>query len=195
MAPYIDLGLLDPSDPAPDKEVAAALEDLVNGSLDPFGAAKTIDEVIRADLRVAYASYTSQPDPTLEQLEEGLVRKPNPAGWQRFLWLGLGAVALRVPADHPGQDGVVTFLQELVRLPRHKVPEVVGDEKDVRETELWVKDTAYDDLEQWMYEVNEGSAALRLSPGPPHLRLADHLQGSLPPGRRLAATPMLPSST
>ncbi|POR34425.1 Uncharacterized protein TPAR_05393 [Tolypocladium paradoxum] len=164
MAPHINLGLFDPSDPASDKEVAAALEDLVNGTLEPFGAAKTIDEVIRADVQEAYTSYTSQPHPTPEQLEDGIVRKPSPAGWQRFLWLSLGEVALRVPADHPGQQSVVAFLQELPRLPRHKVPEVIGDTKEVREKELWAQDTAYDGFEQWMYEVNEGNFMARQTP-------------------------------
>ncbi|KAG8427540.1 hypothetical protein J3459_006619 [Metarhizium acridum] len=61
-----------------------------------------------------------------------------------------------VPHDHNSQNLLVALLQQLQRLPRHRVPHKVGDE--VVHKELWVltPENKYDGLEQWLWEIDQG---------------------------------------
>ncbi|KAI2775748.1 hypothetical protein F4815DRAFT_449951 [Daldinia loculata] len=157
MASFISLDLSYEGDTDTDKKIVATLQDLVNDTESPGSAAKIIHGVIIDDCRDAYASYNSVSDPTAEQIESGTVRTPNPGGWMGYLWDCLGRAAMRVPADHKGQDRLVGLLQELQQLPKSPVPEFVAGE--MRETILWniTKETQYEGLTQWLWDLDQGN--------------------------------------
>ncbi|UNI19641.1 hypothetical protein JDV02_005816 [Purpureocillium takamizusanense] len=137
MVSSISLGLSDPDDCKSEVDIANTLQDLVNGATDSASGARDIDKVVVDECR--------QTD------------NPRPSGWQRYLWDCLGKAAMAVPADHPGQDRLVELLRELQRLPRHEVPEKVGDE--LFHKELWVlaPENKYDGFEQQLWELDQGT--------------------------------------
>ncbi|KND91997.1 hypothetical protein TOPH_03376 [Tolypocladium ophioglossoides CBS 100239] len=153
----LTLNISDPGDSKADKEITDTLQSLVNGSIDPAAAAHVIDKTVVTDCQEGLASYTSVPNPTSSQLEDGTIRAPYPAGWLKFLWDCVGKAAMEVPSDHPGQDRLVTLLQELQRLPRHSVPELVAGE--LSERELWTSTPAnrFEGLELWLWELDQGT--------------------------------------
>lgn len=156
MSTTIILDLSKPGDTEEEIKVTNTLEDLVNGSIEPSSAAEIIDRTIVDSCRVDYISYTAVPNPTAEQVRDGTVRAPQPAGWQEYLWRCIGKAAMRVPTDNAGQGYLVDLLQELHRLPRKRVPWLVGG--GLIEKELWdlTPTNHYDYLEQWLWELHEG---------------------------------------
>ncbi|GJN75028.1 hypothetical protein PLICBS_009124 [Purpureocillium lilacinum] len=136
MASPISLALSNPDDDKSLVLIANTLRDFVNGIVAAAAAARDIDKVI---------------------VDECQADDPQPSGWQKYLWNCIGKAAMEIPADHPGQDRLVRLLQELQRLPRHGVPEKVGDE--IFQKELWVltPENKYDGLEQWLWELDQGS--------------------------------------
>lgn len=153
----ITLGLFDEGDSEKDTEIYVVLENLVNGSIDAAMAVCTIDKIIVDDCREAYESYTSMPQPTADQLEDDNIRGPNPAGWLKFLWNCVGKAAMRIPANHEGQDRLVTMLQELQKLPPRRLPWLLSD-GTMTDKELWSLTPAngYEYLEQWLWELDQG---------------------------------------
>ncbi|KAI1658878.1 hypothetical protein F4813DRAFT_355000 [Daldinia decipiens] len=151
----LDLSCEDGSDAK--KRIVATLQDLVNDTESPGSAAKIIHGVIIDDCRDAYTSYNSVSNLTAEQIESSTVRTPKPGGWMEYLWDCLGRAAMRVPADHKGQDRLVDLLQELQQLPKSPVPEFVAGE--MRETLLWniTKETRYEGLTQWLWDLDQGN--------------------------------------
>jgi len=135
MASPISLALSNPDDDKSLVLIANTLRDFVNGIVAAAAAAQDIDKVI---------------------VDECQADDPQPSGWQKYLWNCIGKAAMEIPADHPGQDRLVRLLQELQRLPRHEVPEKVGDE--IFQKELWVltPENKYDGLEQWLWELDQG---------------------------------------
>lgn len=135
MASSIVLDLSDPGDSQSEVRIADTIQDLVNGLKDATTAAQDIDDVV---------------------VSESQTEVPKPSGWQKYLWDCLGKAAMAVPFDHDGQDRLVALLQELQRLPRHKVPQKIGDE--IIQKELWVltQKNRYDGLEQWLWELDQG---------------------------------------
>lgn len=156
---YVDLRLSHHKDSAAQFKIASALDDLVNGFLRPVYAAEIVDEAIRSDLESCYELYKSEPPPSPKILESGLYRKPNPDAWMRSLWIIVTLLAVRVPADHHGQDAVVSFLKELVQLPRYKVPCVTGHSKQTDRMPLWTIER-FQGLLDRMVDVNKGTVAV-----------------------------------
>ncbi|KAJ6440032.1 MFS monocarboxylate transporter [Purpureocillium lavendulum] len=136
MAAAISLNLSDPDDCKAEVQIAGILQGLVNGSASPAAAARDIDKII---------------------VDGCQQEAPNPSGWQKYLWDCLGKSAMVVPSNHPGQDSLISLLEELQRLPRHEVPEQVGDE--VFQKELWTltPENKYEGLEQWLWELDQGT--------------------------------------
>ncbi|KAI0378211.1 hypothetical protein F5Y04DRAFT_291450 [Hypomontagnella monticulosa] len=153
MSHSIPLNLLDADDTDSEKKVATAIQNLVDGSLDPTAAAKLIHQTIIDDCRDAQASLTSASSTAPEQSEKG----PQPDGWMKFVWDCLGKAAMKVPADHEAQDKLIALVQELQQLPKTRIPWVaVGG---ATETTLWelTKENGYAGLAQWLWELNEGT--------------------------------------
>nr|POE94698.1 hypothetical protein CFP56_16935 [Quercus suber] len=129
----IHLNISYPDDTEEEKVIVEQLQSLVDSDTSPRSCAEKIDHVIVADC--AGSSIL---------------------GWQHHLWNCIGKAAMDVPANHPGQDNLVTFLLELQRLPRHRITYHVGEE--VFEKEMWSLTPAnrYDGFEQWMWDLNQG---------------------------------------
>ncbi|KAI0848547.1 hypothetical protein F5Y00DRAFT_270056 [Daldinia vernicosa] len=157
MSSFISLDLSYEGDSVTENKIVATLQDLVDDAESPRSAAKIINRVIIDDCRDASISYNSASDPTAGQIESGTVRAPNPGGWMEYLWDCLGRAAMRVPADHRGQDRLVSLLQELRQLPKILVPGLVAGE--MRETILWniTKETRYEGLTQWLWDLDQGN--------------------------------------
>nr|POE48937.1 hypothetical protein CFP56_39034 [Quercus suber] len=132
MAP-IHLNFIDPNDTDKEKRIVELLQDLINGNTSPKSCAEKIDDIIVTD-----SASSSALD------------------WQKYLWDCIGKAAILVQTDHPGQDHLVAFLQELQQLPRHNVQYHVGEE--VFTKELWhlKAQNRYDGFEQWMWELDQG---------------------------------------
>lgn len=137
------------------KRITTIFQDLVNGIVEPQNAAETIDEIIVGDCQEAYLSYASVvPKPTAQQTISGAVRTPCPSAWLRFLWESFGKTAMVVPYDHAGQDRLVDLIQELQRLPAHKVPEAMGDSLADKELYILTENNGYDGFQDWLSELN-----------------------------------------
>lgn len=160
MSRHIHLRLCDPKDSQAEFKIACALEDMINGYMLPIYAAEIVDESIRADLGECYELCRTIRKPTPQQLENGTIRWPNPGPLMHLLWMGIALIAMRVPADHQGQDHVVEFLQELFRLPQHKVPRIVGYSTEIEFGCLWTDDT-FIAFKGWMVEVDRSELPLR----------------------------------
>jgi len=111
--PLIELNIAQVDDLEASKQVKTTIHNLVNGIVDAATAAQTIDKIIINDCQEAYISYTSIPNPTTEQIENGTIRTPEPAGWLKLLWNSFGKAAIVIPYTHEGQDRLVSLLQEL----------------------------------------------------------------------------------
>ncbi|KAI2641402.1 hypothetical protein GGS26DRAFT_535554 [Hypomontagnella submonticulosa] len=149
----IPLNLFDADDTDSEKRIATVIQDLIDGSQKPASAARIIHETVVVDCRDAQASLDSVPDPSHEQLENG----PQPDGWMKFAWDCLGKAAMKVPADHEGQDKLIALVQELRQLPKASIPWVaVGG---ITETALWdlTKENGYGGLAQWLWELDQGA--------------------------------------
>ncbi|KAJ0108332.1 hypothetical protein J7T55_005309 [Diaporthe amygdali] len=156
----------DPLDPEFTKDkhesqFTLVIQDLINGSIDPESAARTIDKIVVDECQEAFVSYTSVPNPTPEQLADGTILSPQPAGWEHFLWNCLGIAAMKLPADDASQDRLVSLVQELQRLPRHTVPWLAAG--CLKEKELWnlSRENGYAYFKQWLWELHEGHFAGR----------------------------------
>ncbi|XXH05598.1 hypothetical protein Hte_012030 [Hypoxylon texense] len=156
MSAPVVLDLLEPGDSAADVKIITTLQGLVDGLLEPRAAAETIDAEIVRDCQEAYVSYTSVPSPSPEQLENKTIRAPQPAGWIKFLWDCVGKAAMKVPANHAGQDRLVSLLYELQQLPKHRVPWLAAG--NLIEKELWSLNAknGYEGLNQWLWELDQG---------------------------------------
>ncbi|KAI7782020.1 hypothetical protein LA080_013958 [Diaporthe eres] len=152
---------LDPLDPEFTKDkhesqFTTVIQDLINGSVDPASAARAIDKIVVDECQEAFASYTSVPNPTPEQLADGTVLSPRPAGWEFFPWNCLGIAAMKLPADDASQDRLVSLVQELQRLPRRAIPSLTAG--CLGEKELWnlspENGSAYFGV--WLSELHEG---------------------------------------
>ncbi|ETS80477.1 hypothetical protein PFICI_08006 [Pestalotiopsis fici W106-1] len=152
----IDLGLARPDDDANEKKIISVLNDLVHDRIDAVTAARTIDEIITEDCQKTLVAYNSA---SKEQKKNGTVSGPSPQGWQHYLYDCLATAAMKVPAAHPGQDRLVNLIDQLGRLPRHKVPALYSDSEQIVEKELWVlnRENHYDGFGQWMWERHEGT--------------------------------------
>lgn len=152
---------LDPLDPEYTKDrhesqFTTVIRDLINGSVDPASAARSIDKIVVDECQEAFVSYTSVPNPTPEQLADGTVLSPRPAGWEFFLWNCLGIAAMKLPADDASQDRLVSLVQELQRLPRRAVPSLTAGR--LGEKELWnlSRENGYAYFGDWLSELHEG---------------------------------------
>lgn len=139
-----------------ESQFTTVIRELINGSVDPASAARTIDKIVSDQCQEAFASYTSLPNPTPEQLADGTVSSPQPAGWECFLWNCLGIAAMKLPADDASQDRLVSLVQELQRLPRRAVPSLTAG--CLGEKELWnlSPENGYAYFGDWLSELNEG---------------------------------------
>jgi len=152
----IELNIAQAEDEAGIKQVKAAFHDLVNGIVDPAAAAQVIDKIIIDDSRETFDSYTLLPNPTTEQIQNGSIHVPDPTGWLRLLWDCFGKAAMVVPYNHVGQDRLVSLLQALQRMPRHKVPWFVVDKVVEKELYDLTHANGYDYLKQWLWELDQG---------------------------------------
>lgn len=119
-------------------------------SPEPIAAAQIIDQTVVKDCRDMYALYNSSPDTTTAP-------GPEPVGWVKYVWDCLGRAAMKIPADSPAQDRLVSLIRELQGLPRRHAPWLAAG--SLKERELWnlVPETQYEGLPQWMWELNEGN--------------------------------------
>lgn len=147
----IALNISDPGDSEADKQIITTLENLVNGSIDPLSAAQTIDRTIVAECHEAYVSEVPNANSDGEQNEA-----ITPGGWLQFLWNCLGRIAMIVPSDHSGQDHIISMLQELQRMPRHKVPYFLNGQPAEKELYILTRATRYEYFEQWLWTVDQG---------------------------------------
>ncbi|KAI0167470.1 hypothetical protein BJ166DRAFT_495767 [Pestalotiopsis sp. NC0098] len=152
----IDLGLSRPDDDANEKKLTTALDDLVHDELDAASAARLIDDIITKDCQKALAAYNSISE---ELKKNDTVAGPVPQGWQQYLYDCLATAAMKIPADHSGQERLVDLLEELGRLPRHTVPVLYFEPERIAEKELWVltRENNYDGFGQLMWERHEGT--------------------------------------
>lgn len=155
----IDLGLARPDDDTNEKKLTATLDDLVHDELDAASAARVIDDIITKDCQKALAAYNSISE---ELKKNDTVAGPAPQGWQQYLYDCLATAAMKIPADHSGQERLVDLVEELGRLPRHTVPAVYFEPERIAEKELWVltRENNYDGFGQWMWERHEGESRL-----------------------------------
>ncbi|KYK57257.1 hypothetical protein DCS_04264 [Drechmeria coniospora] len=158
MSTLISLHISDPDDFEQEKKIAMTIENVVNGVIEPAAAAKVIDDTVVEYCQSAQSSYTLPPGATAptRPAGDGANGVPRPTGWLKYLWDCLGKASMTVPADHPGQDGLVCLLQALQGMPKHTVPVKVGVE--FVDKELWslTADNGYEGFEQWLWELDQG---------------------------------------
>ncbi|KAH8595874.1 hypothetical protein B0O99DRAFT_621656 [Bisporella sp. PMI_857] len=152
----IELNIAQAGDDESSKQIKTTFHNLVNGIVDSATAAQEIDKIIVNDCREAYISYTSVPKPTAEQIETRSIRTPDPAGWLQLLWNSFGKAAMVIPYNHVGQDRLVSLLQELQRIPLHKVPWFVSDKVIEKELYDLTHANGYDYFQQWLWELDQG---------------------------------------
>ncbi|KAI1464531.1 uncharacterized protein F4812DRAFT_467115 [Daldinia caldariorum] len=157
MSSFVSLDLLNDGVSDLNRKINDTLQNLVNNVESPESAAGIIHGVIVDDCRDAHAAYLALPNPTLEQITSGAVRTPNPRGWMEYLWDCVGRAAMKVPADHGGQERLIGLLQELQKLPKDPVPEF--SDGQMREKVLWniTKDTGYEGFPQWLCDLDQGN--------------------------------------
>jgi hypothetical protein len=127
-----------------EKLVNETLEALVNKKTSPKDAAQKIDSIIIGDLKRAATDS-------------------RPLGWEHYLWDSIGRSAMVIPAEHPGQEYLVTFLQDIQQLPKTTIP--YRENEKGHEKVFWSLNAAngYSGLAQWLWELKEGEE--RLSSG------------------------------
>ncbi|KAI1145780.1 hypothetical protein F4825DRAFT_467061 [Nemania diffusa] len=152
MSSTFDLGLSRSSNTGAEEGIATAIQAMVNSSLEPIEAARSIDQTIFKDCRDVYVLYSSSPETTAAP-------GPDPVGWMKYVWDCLGRAAMKIPADSPAQDRLVSLIQELQGLPRRHAPWLAAGSLDERELWNLVPATQYEGLPQWMWELNEGNFA------------------------------------
>lgn len=150
MSSTFDLGLSRSSNTGAEEGIATAIQAMVNSSLEPIEAARSIDQTIFKDCRDVYVLYSSSPETTAAP-------GPDPVGWMKYVWDCLGRAAMKIPADSPAQDRLVSLIQELQGLPRRHAPWLAAGSLDERELWNLVPATQYEGLPQWMWELNEGN--------------------------------------
>lgn len=136
-----------------ERQLVVAFNDLLNGKLDPASAARLVDKVITGACEMGVAKYQ---EANVE--ERNTINTSGIGGWLKFLYIDLLAEgAMIVPADHPAQGNLVRVVQELNRLPRHRIPRVIAD-GSVDEKEVWmiIPEKDYDGFRQWLWELIEG---------------------------------------
>lgn len=145
----IDLGLSDPDNDANETRITATFQELVDGTTSPASAAKIVDDVITRECAESLNAYKTQPG----------AKGPSPAGWQKFVYDCIAKAAMKVPSSHQGQDDLVQFLDELPKLPKHKVPALYRNPERVDEKQLWIltRKNGYDGFGQWMWDRHEGT--------------------------------------
>lgn len=154
----LDLKISQNEDDESSKRMKIILHDVVNGVQDPASAAQSIDIIIVKDCEEAYSSYTSTPNPTIEQIESEEIRSPQPDEWLQLLWNIMGHAAMVIPFDHPGQDRLVSLLQELQRMPLHKVPWFFSDKVITKDIYNLTPENEYDYFQQWLWELDQGDS-------------------------------------
>lgn len=145
----VDVGLFDPDDDANETRIAATFQELVDGTTSPASAAKIVDEVITRECTEALSAYKTQSS----------AKGPSPAGWQKFVYDCIAKAAMKVPSSHQGQDDLVHFLDELSKLPQHRVPALYRNPERFEEKQLWIlnRENGYDGFGQWMWDRHEGT--------------------------------------
>jgi len=152
----IGLNIAHTGDDEASKQIKDIFSNVVNGIVDPATAAKTIDQIIINDCQEANKSYTSVAKPTAEQIENGSIRAPDPAGWLQLLWDSFGKAAMVVPYNHEGQDRLLGLLQEIKSIPLHKVPWFASGEIIEKEIYDLTQANGYDYFQQWLWELDQG---------------------------------------
>lgn len=134
------------------------LQDLINGIIDPVNAAQTIDKLIIDDCEESLHFYTSSNNSGSPSLGTGDGRVPEPGSWLQLLWDYLGIAATIIPHNHSGQDRLVALIQELQRLPLHKVP--CFESGSITEKELYnlKPGNGYGYFQQSLWELDQGKS-------------------------------------
>lgn len=124
-----------------EKLINETLEALVNKKVSSKDAAQKIDSIIIGDLKRAETDS-------------------RPLGWEHYLWDSIGRSAMVIPAEHPGQESLVTFLQDIQRLPKTTI--LYRENEKNHEKVFWSLSAAngYSGLAQWLWELKEGEKRL-----------------------------------
>ena len=152
----IELSITYAGDDEATKQIKDIFSNVVNGIVDPATAAQKIDQIIIKDCQEANKSYTSVAKPTAEQIENGSIRTPDPAGWLHLLWNSFGKAAMVIPYNHDGQDRLLSLLQEIQRIPLHKVPWFASGEIIEKELYDLTQANGYDYFQQSLWELDQG---------------------------------------
>lgn len=138
MVSHITLEALCPPGDTTDTTIAQAVEDLINGKLDPMSAARKIDDAIGFEepeiIHERRMSDVSSTDVSNNEIFED-------ADWEdlsirrTFLLEMLPKVAAQVPAWHPGQEKLVILLKCLPQLPDRQITMRWGD--GTKRDSLW----------------------------------------------------------
>ena len=111
------------------------LEALVNGDVTPRNAAIEFNTAVVQEADRRKEELLKRPDPrnlTPEEEEHGIpsIRAiaPNPSGDLEELIQWIARLCSACPPYHPGQDGIIEFLEVLRDLPRREVPDGVPPE-------------------------------------------------------------------
>ncbi|KAF2154412.1 hypothetical protein K461DRAFT_267429 [Myriangium duriaei CBS 260.36] len=151
----INLSLTDPQvihsdDDGEERVFLQILQDLVNCQKDPAKAAQEITTIIVDDCEKSFAKWS---DPSTRTFDtDGHPDVSIAYGWQHMLWHALRQIGEVVPADHPGQHSLVSFLAELQQQPDHKLKGVeIYDKYDYDYELCWKKD--YDRFYAWLSKL------------------------------------------
>lgn len=139
----LDPRLFDDDDDAEDLSYKQILNGLVTQITTPSQAAGQIDEWVVSEANRKYEQFKGR-DPPFELSEEEkdfiYVMGPNP---NRSIDMIIGCVARlcsAFPPNHPTQDALVEFFQQLNALPKHEVPTIAYNVIDIefsRKISLW----------------------------------------------------------
>lgn len=128
----------DPDQNLTDKAIQDTLQDLINGDITPDIATKRVQALIYEE-----DENTPQPlDRTEHTVDVGLL------GRQYFVLDLLPKVAVQVPAAHPGQDRLVEFLKNILRLPYREVTTRTGEKMNLWSQEI-IKEFEEENLAFW----------------------------------------------
>jgi hypothetical protein len=126
------------TDDAVANPVYEALESLVNGEISPTDAARKVDSIIITDLARADS-------------------ESHALGWEQHLWDTIGRSAMVIPAEHPGQEKLIEFLQDIQKLPRTTMSYSVAGVQHEKVFWSLTASNHYANLAQWLWELNEGA--------------------------------------
>ncbi|KAI1208482.1 uncharacterized protein F4807DRAFT_153122 [Annulohypoxylon truncatum] len=129
-------------DNADDQFCKSLMQALVDGSRTPSQLAADLDAWVVKESSSRLQKFSDQPD-LVEKDDDGHVLRasmPNASGYVERFFQSFPNLCSVFPPHHDGQTRIVQFLEALLAIPNHEVPDYFvegGNPKDVHTITLW----------------------------------------------------------